>query len=66
MNTATVAKNAQRHAERAATAAYVIGRCLDGTDGYTDDERPAIILAAAKELEAAGCYIRRKSAAGIL
>lgn len=61
--------NAISQAQDAQDAAKLIADILAGTDSFPADRldlRAAAVADAAKVLEAAGCYVRRQQAKGLL
>lgn len=58
--------NAKYHADQSTDAAETIRAIIDGTWTGPDDQRGDALLKAAKVLEAAGCYVRRQYAKGLL
>lgn len=59
-------QRASDHAEKVRLAAGTIAAVLNGTYPCPDAERGDVIHAAAKVMEAAGCYIRRANADRLL
>lgn len=56
----------REHCAKVAQAAAQIQDLLDGRDALPDAERTEAIHAAAKIMEAAGCYVRRANADRLL
>lgn len=54
------------HAVDAQDAAALVDAIISGTAPIPDGQRDAAMLECAKILEAAGCYIRRQHAKGLL
>lgn len=66
MTPAAAQANAKFHADQSAAAAETVAAILSGTWTGPDNKRAAALHDAAKVLEAAGCYIRRQNAKGLL
>ena len=62
----TAKANSAFHADQSEAAIATIREILDGKSKLPADKQAEALHAAAKVLEAAGCYIRRQNSKGLL